>query len=129
MPPTDEQRAVITNHGAAFVQACPGAGKTETIVGRVSSLLTGLPPRRGIAVLSFTNAALEEFTRRCREARSIGSSGIRTTSEHSTHSSGTFWCCQAASMAVPHRPNIVESWRTLGWTFGSAVNRAFEVQA
>jgi DNA helicase-2/ATP-dependent DNA helicase PcrA len=68
VPPTDEQRAVINSDGAAFVQACPGAGKTETIVGRVGALISGLAPRRGVAVLSFTNAALEEFTCRCRDA-------------------------------------------------------------
>ncbi len=114
MPPTDEQRAVISSPSAAFVQACPGAGKTEATIGRVRSLLTGLAPRRGVAILSFTNAALEEFTRRCREA------SLERLLVH-PHYVGTFDAFIRHFLILPGgitgcdaRPNIVESWRTLG---------------
>ena len=128
MPPTDEQRAVINSDGAAFVQACPGAGKTETIVGRVSTLLTVLPPRRGIAVLSFTNAALEEFTRRCREA------SLDRVLRH-PHYVGTFDAFIRHFLVLPGgitgcaaRPNVIESWRTLHIDVRLRGNRAFRGQ-
>jgi ATP-dependent DNA helicase UvrD/PcrA len=113
VPPTDEQRAVINSDGAAFVQACPGAGKTETIVGRVGALISGLAPRRGVAVLSFTNAALEEFTCRCRDA------SFDRVLRH-PHYVGTFdafirhfWVLPGGISGCAVRPNVIESWRTL----------------
>ena len=105
------------------MQACPGAGKTETILGRVGSLLTGLPPRRGVAVLSFTNAALEEFTRRCREA------SLERVLTH-PHYVGTFDSFIRRFLVLPggvdgcnDRPNIVDSWRTLGVDLLGGIHR------
>ncbi|MCU1382602.1 MAG: ATP-dependent helicase UvrD/PcrA [Acidobacteria bacterium] len=128
MPPTNEQRDVISCDGAAFVQACPGAGKTETIIGRVSSLLTVLPPRRGVAVLSFTNAALEEFTRRCREVsldRVLGHPNFVGTFDafirHFLVLPGGITGCTA-------RPNIIESWKTVNIDVRLRGNRAFRGQ-
>ena len=62
---TDEQRLVADHRAEAFVEACPGAGKTRTIVARLARLQAILPLRRGVAVLSFTNSAVEEFIERC----------------------------------------------------------------
>lgn len=64
--PTDEQDAIIRHDGHAFVRACPGAGKTRTMVERARRLLTDTADRRGIAFLSFTNAAVEELEARLR---------------------------------------------------------------
>lgn len=65
---TAEQEAFAMHAGGAFVHACPGAGKTRTIIARLSKISAALPPRRGVAVLSFTNSAVDEFRERCRAA-------------------------------------------------------------
>lgn len=64
--PTTEQEAIIAHDGHAFVRACPGAGKTRTMVERARHLLSKSTDRRGVAFLSFTNAAVEELEARLR---------------------------------------------------------------
>jgi DNA helicase-2/ATP-dependent DNA helicase PcrA len=64
--PTDEQLAVIDRAGSAFVTACPGAGKTRTLVERARRLLNHGHDRHGVAFLSFTNAAIDELESRLR---------------------------------------------------------------
>jgi DNA helicase-2/ATP-dependent DNA helicase PcrA len=64
--PTQEQQAAIDHVGTAFVTACPGAGKTRTMVERARLLLNHPDDRRGIAFLSFTNAAVDELEARLR---------------------------------------------------------------
>lgn len=64
--PTKEQQTIIGHEGHAFVRACPGAGKTRTMVERARHLLSNANDRRGVAFLSFTNAAVEELETRLR---------------------------------------------------------------
>lgn len=64
--PTKEQAAIIRHDGSAFVTACPGAGKTRTMVERARLLLLDTRDRRGVAFLSFTNAAVDELEVRLR---------------------------------------------------------------
>jgi DNA helicase-2/ATP-dependent DNA helicase PcrA len=64
--PTQEQQNVIDHAGTAFVTACPGAGKTRTMVERARQLLNHPDDRRGVAFLSFTNAAVDELEVRLR---------------------------------------------------------------
>ena len=64
--PTLEQEAVILHDGCAFVNACPRARKTRTMVERARALLAGRSDRRGVAFLSFTNAAVDELEARLR---------------------------------------------------------------
>ena len=64
--PTREQEAVVVRDGCAFVTACPGAGKTRTMVERARRLLADRSDRRGVAFLSFTNAAIDELEARLR---------------------------------------------------------------
>lgn len=64
--PTAEQAAVIVHDGPAFIPACPGAGKTRTMVERARRLLADPTDRRGVAFLSFTNAAIDELEARLR---------------------------------------------------------------
>lgn len=61
---TPEQEAVVGHDGSAFVSACPGAGKTRCIVERASKALSERNDGRGIAFLSFTNAAISELEER-----------------------------------------------------------------
>lgn len=64
--PTDEQSTIIKLSGSAFVRACPGAGKTKTMVERARYVFENGHDRRGLAFLSFTNAAIDELSRRLR---------------------------------------------------------------
>ncbi|WP_431986954.1 UvrD-helicase domain-containing protein [Streptomyces griseoflavus] len=64
------QRALVnleTSPGRVLrTQACPGAGKTRTVVER--HLGRPVPPRQGRAVLSFTKVAGSEVRKRCAQA-------------------------------------------------------------
>ncbi|MCW2282593.1 superfamily I DNA/RNA helicase [Rhodoblastus acidophilus] len=64
--PTAQQAAVIGHVGSAFVEACPGAGKTRVMVERARRLLSSRTATQGIAFLSFTNAAIDELASRLR---------------------------------------------------------------
>jgi len=63
---TDEQIAIVKHDGSAFISACPGAGKTRCIVERARAMLSKSEPR-GLAFLSFTNAAVSELQERLAE--------------------------------------------------------------
>ena len=65
--PTPQQQIVIGHDGSAFIRACPGAGKTMVLAERAHRLLRNMPPGRGIAFLSFTQAAIFELDLRLRE--------------------------------------------------------------
>jgi DNA helicase-2/ATP-dependent DNA helicase PcrA len=65
--PTDEQRSIIEHQGSAFISACPGSGKTRVMVERARLLLQGPLRFRGVAFLSFTNAAISELELRLRK--------------------------------------------------------------
>lgn len=63
MKPTKLQSDIIYGAGGHFlVRACPGSGKTFTIASRILHDLKTWPfQKRGIAALSFTNAAKDEL--------------------------------------------------------------------
>jgi DNA helicase-2/ATP-dependent DNA helicase PcrA len=66
---TPEQYNAVKRDGNTAVFACPGAGKTRVIAGKVIRLLTdpASDPRK-IACITFTNGALEEIERRLSSA-------------------------------------------------------------
>lgn len=61
---TDSQKLLIKHVGSTLVEACPGAGKTQTIAERFA-VRPNTHPRKGVALLSFTNAAADEARVRC----------------------------------------------------------------
>lgn len=61
---TPQQLALIERAGSQYVEACPGAGKTQAIAERFIRR-PNAHPRKGVALLSFTNAAADEAHRRC----------------------------------------------------------------
>lgn len=111
---TAEQEAFATHVGGAFVHACPGAGKTRTIIARLAKIATTLPPRRGVAVLSFTNSAVDEFRQRCRAAELDPllkyPSFMGTLDAFVRHFVVLPGCAATSTM----RPIILDSWDTLG---------------
>lgn len=126
---TAEQEAFARHRGEAFVDACPGSGKTRTIIGRMSNLQLHCPPRRGIAVLSFTNSAVDEFRERCRTA-SLQSlltypSFMGTLDAFVRH----FILLPSFTMATTQRPIVVDSWDALGIEIRLAGRDAFRGDA
>lgn len=110
---TDEQQLFVEHASEAFVEACPGAGKTRAIVARLIQLAKTLPPRKGVALLSFTNSAVDEFVARCRRY------GVEDMLRHPGFV-GTFdsfvghFLIQPGGIAeINERPTIVDSWDTL----------------
>jgi len=63
---TKEQIRIVEHQGCTFVSACPGAGKTRVLVERARVLLKDRSTGKGVAFLSFTNAAVSEFEKRLR---------------------------------------------------------------
>ena len=113
---TKEQRAIVspTAETDTFVVACPGAGKTRMIVARFIERAAQLPANRGIAVLSFTNAAATEVQTRCR------AHDIRDLCSF-PHFVGTFDAFINRYLVMPFGspwhagyPTIIESWNRLG---------------
>ena len=111
---TAEQKAFLTHAGGAFIHACPGAGKTRSIIARLARIVATLPPRHGVAVLSFTNSAVEEFRERCAAA------GLNLLLRHPNFI-GTLDAFVRHFIVLPSfasssttRPIILDSWDALG---------------
>jgi DNA helicase-2/ATP-dependent DNA helicase PcrA len=72
------RRIISTNSQHVEVLACPGSGKTTTLIWRAQGLLDRGEPARQITILSFGNAAVREIRHRMdgastsRDARSSG---------------------------------------------------------
>ncbi len=60
---TAEQQAIVRAEGDLYIRACPGAGKTRTLI-ELAVRATEGAPRHGVAFLSFTNAAAGEVRAR-----------------------------------------------------------------
>lgn len=61
------QLEAVVHAGNVVVKAGPGSGKTRTLVARVAHTLeTQLSPFRGVACITYTNAAADEIARRVR---------------------------------------------------------------
>jgi hypothetical protein len=110
---TEEQRAFAGHPRGAFVEACPGAGKTATIVARIARISSNLPARRGVAVLSFTNSAIEEFITQCHALEL--NSALRHPGFVGTFDSflRQFFFAPSGIEGVSHSPTVVDSWETL----------------
>lgn len=111
---THEQRTFANHVPGAFVEACPGAGKTLAIVARIARIAPALPVRRGLAIVSFTNSAIEEFIARCHAL------GLDSTLCHPGYV-GTFdaflrqfFFSPSGIEGVALCPTVVDSWETLG---------------
>ena len=61
---SDSQAEFANGQASTMVIACPGAGKTRAIVARYINRASA-SSRKGVALLSFTNAAVDEVGRRC----------------------------------------------------------------
>ncbi|MFB7360299.1 UvrD-helicase domain-containing protein [Streptomyces gardneri] len=60
----NQQQQAVHAGAPVFIRACPGAGKTRTLIDRHCNTPTG-HRRSGRALLSFTNVAADELRNRC----------------------------------------------------------------
>lgn len=111
---TAEQRAIAQHPRGVFVEACPGSGKTRAIVARAGAIGATLEGNRGLAVLSFTNSAIDEFAHRCSEHAFEGllrfPNFVSTFDGFLRH----FLFSPGGVEGVDEKPVIVDSWDTLG---------------
>ena len=65
---TLQQRAAVDHGGHAVITACPGSGKTRTIIAKVLQCIDKLveTPRK-VACITYTNTAVHEIEKRIRE--------------------------------------------------------------
>jgi ATP-dependent DNA helicase UvrD/PcrA len=104
---SDEQRHLVLADGNLFVEACPGSGKTRAIVARFLRRIAG-ESRKGIGLLSFTTAAVDEVKARC---------GDRPDALVVPHFVGTFDAFINRFITKPsyaqqygQTPRFIESW-------------------
>jgi DNA helicase-2/ATP-dependent DNA helicase PcrA len=111
---TGQQKGFVDSPRPSFVRACPGAGKTQAIARRVLRLSGILPPRHGLAVLSFSNSAIDEIAGKCRELEAdhvLRHPGfVGTFDAFLRH----FFIMPFGLRGVNVRPTVVDSWNTLG---------------
>lgn len=107
--PTEAQRELIELDGSRFVEACPGSGKTKAIVARYERL-ADLGQRRGIALLSFTNAAVDEVTARCSDPTVLVSPNFVGTFDSFINKfiTGPFIATKTGSY-----PRFIDSWSSI----------------
>lgn len=107
--PTEPQRELIDSDGSRFVEACPGSGKTRAIVARYERL-TASRQRRGVALLSFTNAAVDEVTARCADPVILDTPNFVGTFDSFINKfiTGPYVASQTGSY-----PRFIDSWSSI----------------
>lgn len=110
---TDAQQALVDAEDSLFAAACPGAGKTRAMVARFQKR-TAEEPRRGIALISFTNAAVDEVRRRCgTQAEALWVPNFVGTFDTFVH---RFIVTPLYVKAYGQKPNYVQSWHDVAST-------------
>jgi len=118
--PTDAQSELIYADGSRLVEACPGAGKTRAIVARYRRVGSEAG-RRGVGLLSFTNAAIDEVRRRCEDPHVLQAPNFVGTFDTFIN---RFITGPEMATALRRFPRFVESWRSLPAASFSAGNLA-----
>ena len=117
---TDNQKSFIEcPERNIFLNACPGAGKTKSVVARFierAKTLSSNYGRKSIAVLSFTNVAVKEITDRC--FKNNLSHLLNYPNYIGTFDSflNRYIFRQFMNSPLPHPITIVESWDAVGAT-------------
>ncbi|WP_274562401.1 UvrD-helicase domain-containing protein [Streptomyces spiramyceticus] len=117
---TEDQKHLVEDlSGSAFVIACPGAGKTRAVVARYLRR-TEQEPRKGIALVSFTNAAIDEVRRRCGDQEPTKAPHFVGTFDSFIH---RFLVAPLYRAIYDVSPRLIQSWKdTKASKFRLAVN-------
>lgn len=109
--PTGQQRDIIIHDNtSAYVRACPGAGKTRTIVARLKQSALLSSSRFGIGVISFTNSAVDEFKSKCSDEGILDD--LRYPNFIGTFDSFIWKFLALPAIQIPSdiSPQLLESW-------------------
>ncbi|WYX28382.1 UvrD-helicase domain-containing protein [Achromobacter denitrificans] len=69
---TEEQRKAVECESSVFLTACPGSGKTRVITAKLGRCLEQVESSpRGVACITYTNAAVHEIEARVRRSLSV----------------------------------------------------------
>lgn len=60
----EQQKAIETIKGQLILVACPGSGKTTTLLGRIHEMIQQGVPAENILMVTFTTAAAGEMKQR-----------------------------------------------------------------
>lgn len=107
--PTKAQLELIEQDGSRVVEACPGSGKTWSIVARFQRQ-TEQRSRRGIALVSFTNAAVDEVVQRCSDATVLAPPNFVGTFDSFLN---RFVSGPYLANRFRRYPRFVDSWRSI----------------
>lgn len=104
------QSALIEAIGDTYAEACPGSGKTWVILERYL-LRSHEETRKGVALVSFTNAAIDEIRRRAKaDVQLLKSPNFVGTFDAFLH---RFVVTPGYLMRFGKRPRYCESWSQL----------------
>ena len=120
---TKEQRKAERSDENVLLEACPGSGKTRTIIAKLVRSVEGVrgTPRR-VACITYTNAAVQEIEARL---RSYGSSGDEEYCEISTIH--TFCLTNVLGRFYWHLPRFKDGFRIANPESEDYVRIAIEV--
>lgn len=74
----EQEKIINSSEKYIFVSACPGSGKTYTVVKRIEKELSEIEKYQGIVACSFTREASEELKSRINKKLEINNSFIGT---------------------------------------------------
>ena len=108
-PKLSAEQLTALDQGVALLEACPGSGKTRTVVQRFKKLAS--TANKGIALLSFTNAAVNEASSRCSDQpRILRSPNFVGTFDSFIH---RYIVTPATVPTLGKAPTYLESWSSL----------------
>jgi superfamily I DNA/RNA helicase len=115
-PDLSDEQAALLNDSIRVVDAGPGSGKTRALVARFMTSAT--TSKKGVALVSFTNAAVDEVRGRTHQAREL---------LHPPHFVGTidsflhrFIVTPAETARLGHLPSYWPSWDDLAENWSTA---------
>lgn len=110
-PELSEDQLAALDQNVVLLEACPGSGKTRTVVQRFKTHAS--TASKGIALLSFTNAAVDEATSRCRDqSRLLKSPNFVGTFDSFIH---RYILTPALTPILGKAPIYLESWSSLSF--------------
>lgn len=105
---SDEQQRVLGD-SVEVVSACPGAGKTRAIVARFLQEVNS--STKGVALVSFTNAAVDVISARLKPQGDFPPPNFVGTFDHFVHQ---FIVTPYILRTAHVKPRYIDSWRDLG---------------
>jgi superfamily I DNA/RNA helicase len=118
--PLSDSQAAVLGGAVQLVEACPGAGKTRAIVARFNQLATST--QRAVALVSFTNAAVDEAIKRCAATpRAIQAPNFIGTFDRFIR---RFVVTPVVQREAGRSPRYLDSWADLPDSFDTSIRHS-----